>query len=65
MMIVANKLPVGAVVISGEVVQGILPAKYQKNPKVLVKLFNPKTGKTRLGTWNYYSDIFVKEIQGS
>lgn len=63
MMIVANKLPVGAVVISGEVVQGISPRKYQK--KVLVKLFDPKTGKTRLGTWNYYSNIFVKEVQES
>ena len=58
----AKDLKKGDVLQSGEV----LTADAQKlgsfqNKKALVSLRNPKTGRTRVATWGYYSTIFLSK----
>lgn len=56
----AYKLPIGSVLISGEIVQNVVPRKYPKKDVVVV-LFDPKTEKTRVVAWGYYTTVFVKK----
>jgi hypothetical protein len=63
MRITTHKVTVGTVMLTGEVVKRVCvnkPNKYTRNPKILVLLVNPRTGKERSASWNYYGDVFVK-----
>jgi hypothetical protein len=63
MRITTHKVTVGTVMLTGEVVKRVRvnkPNKYTRNPKILVLLVNPRTGKERSASWNYYGDVFVK-----
>jgi len=60
-----DKLVTGDVTMSGEIVVSCEKSTGfgQRNPKGRVVLLNPKTGKKRVASWNWWGTIFLKGVE--